>query len=137
MLSMVPTQAIGFHDIEKRMEVQNIQSQAHKAKLQEIDQRIKKLQETTLSENAAKLIEAKRHYMEVTQRVINVSDIMEGGGNQGLLFILMSFDTIVPQTYPSFTTKRTLHHPWRRTHAYAIRIHSRPTTTIRTVPWHA
>ncbi|KAI8335930.1 nucleoporin complex subunit 54-domain-containing protein [Chlamydoabsidia padenii] len=67
---MVPTQAIGFQDIEKRMEAQNLQSQAHKAKLQEIDEKIKKLQETTLLENANKLVEAKRQYMEVTQRVI-------------------------------------------------------------------
>jgi hypothetical protein len=107
---MVPTQAIGFQDIEKRMEAQNLQSQAHKAKLQEIDQRIKKLQETTLLENAAKLIEAKRHCMEVTQRVIKVSR-----GFRHTFFFFFYTDTIlvtlVPQTYPSFATKRTLHHP--------------------------
>ncbi|ORZ12727.1 nucleoporin complex subunit 54-domain-containing protein [Absidia repens] len=67
---MVPTLAIGFSDIDKRMEAQNLLSQAHKAKLQEINDKVKKLQETTLLENANKLMEAKRQYMEITQRVI-------------------------------------------------------------------
>ncbi|CAO3596565.1 unnamed protein product [Absidia cylindrospora] len=67
---MVPTLAIGFSDIDKRMEAQNVLAQAHKAKLQEINEKVKKLQETTLLENANKLMEAKRQYMEITQRVI-------------------------------------------------------------------
>jgi nuclear pore complex protein Nup54 len=76
---MVPTLAIGFSDIEKRMEAQNLLSQAHKAKLQEINDKVKKLQETTLLENANKLMEAKRQYMEITQRVIRVRKEKKGG----------------------------------------------------------
>ncbi|KAI8093339.1 nucleoporin complex subunit 54-domain-containing protein [Halteromyces radiatus] len=67
---MVPTLAIGFGDIQKRMEVQSQQSQAHKSKLLEIDEKIKKMKESTLRDNATKLMEAKRQYMEITQRVI-------------------------------------------------------------------
>lgn len=116
---MVPTLAIGFNDIEKRMEAQNLLSQAHKAKLQEINEKVKKLQETTLLENANKLMEAKRQYMEITQRVIRVREKKKRG--EGICYQVCMILTlsiffffiypIVPQAYPSFTAKRTIHYP--------------------------
>lgn len=71
---MVPVLAVGFTDIEKRMEIQRLTSEAHKAKLTELDQRMKKIQLSNIQENAIKLMEAKRQYMELVQRVIKVKN---------------------------------------------------------------
>lgn len=70
--TMVPALAIGFDDVQKRMEQQEKLSQAHADKLLQIQEILKKIQHKDIVETANKLTEYKRRHMEAAQRVIKV-----------------------------------------------------------------
>ena len=69
----VPALAIGFDDVQKRMDEQHKLSEAHSAKLAEIETMIKEIQKKSQLETAVKLEEYKRKHMQAAQRVIKVS----------------------------------------------------------------
>lgn len=68
----VPALAIGFDDVQKRMDEQHKLSEAHAAKLAEIQTLIKEIQKRSQLETAVKLDEYKRKHMQAAQRVIKV-----------------------------------------------------------------
>lgn len=70
---MVPALAIGFDDVEKRMDEQNKLSQAHLDKLNQIQTLLKEIQKKSQLETAVKLNEYKRRHMQTVQRVIKVN----------------------------------------------------------------
>ncbi|KAJ1558846.1 hypothetical protein HK096_002259 [Nowakowskiella sp. JEL0078] len=67
---MVPALAIGFGDIKKRMEQQEAFNLAHKAKLQEIRERLDKIERDRHLETAMKLKEFQRRHMQLAARVL-------------------------------------------------------------------
>lgn len=69
---MVPALAVGFDDIEKRMEQQKSLSEAHNAQLNKIQEILKKIQLKDMLETKNKLADYKRKHMEAAQRVIKV-----------------------------------------------------------------
>lgn len=71
----VPALAIGFDDVQKRMDEQHKLSEAHSAKLAEIEAMIKEIQKKSQLETAVKLDEYKRKHMQAAQRVIKVSAV--------------------------------------------------------------
>jgi nuclear pore complex protein Nup54 len=73
---MVPALAIGFDDVQKRLDQQHRLSEAHSAKLAEIQEILKKIQLKDMLETATKLAEYKRKHMEAAQRVIKVRIII-------------------------------------------------------------
>ncbi|CAO3625218.1 unnamed protein product [Cunninghamella echinulata] len=115
---MVPVLAVGFTDIEKRMEVQKLTSEAHKAKLAELDQRMKKIQLSNIQENAMRLMEAKRQYMELTQRVIKFLKHTQVLRHKGLSItheeevMRTSFETIQDQLQRSEQIRGTFSQMW-------------------------
>lgn len=70
---MVPALAVGFEDVEKRLEQQRLLCEAHNAKLVLMQDILKKIQLKDMLETATKLAEYKRRHMEAAQRVIKVS----------------------------------------------------------------
>lgn len=71
-VNRVPALAIGFDDVQKRMDEQHRLSEAHGAKLAEIQTLIKEIQKRSQLETAVKLDEYKRKHMQAAQRVIKV-----------------------------------------------------------------
>ena len=69
---MVPALAIGFDDVQKRMDQQYRLSEAHDAKLKELETILNKIKTSRLVETAAKLNECKQRHMETAQRLIKV-----------------------------------------------------------------
>ncbi|KAG0164578.1 hypothetical protein DFQ28_010097 [Apophysomyces sp. BC1034] len=69
---MVPTLAIGFGDVTKRMDAQGKQAEAHEAKLRELETKVKKIQQSSTVETAAKIVEYKQKHMELAQRVVKI-----------------------------------------------------------------
>lgn len=69
---MVPALAIGFEDVQKRMDQQQRLSEAHSEKLLQIQDILKKIQLKDMLETATKVAEYKRKHMEAAQRVIKV-----------------------------------------------------------------
>ncbi|CAO3609875.1 unnamed protein product [Cunninghamella blakesleeana] len=115
---MVPVLAVGFTDIEKRMEIQKLTSEAHKVKLDELDQRMKKIQTVNIQENLIKLNEAKRQYMELVQRVIKFLKHTQVLRHKGLSItheeevMRTSFETIQDQLQRSEQIRGTFSQMW-------------------------
>jgi nuclear pore complex protein Nup54 len=70
---LVPALAIGFDDVQKRMDEQHKLSEAHSAKLAELEAILKNIQRKSQLEIAKKLEEYKRRHMQTAQRVIKVN----------------------------------------------------------------
>ncbi|KAI8986344.1 nucleoporin complex subunit 54-domain-containing protein [Pilobolus umbonatus] len=81
---MVPALAVGFDDVQKRINMQHKLSEAHMSKLNEIANLIKKLQQKDKEETASKLEEYKRKHMETTQRVLALLKYTQVLRNKGL-----------------------------------------------------
>ncbi|KAI8343612.1 nucleoporin complex subunit 54-domain-containing protein [Chlamydoabsidia padenii] len=69
---MVPVLAVGFEDVLKRMNIQDQQSELHKEKLEEIDQRLETVRRKYELGSRARLEEHKRRHADLTQRVIRL-----------------------------------------------------------------
>jgi nuclear pore complex protein Nup54 len=69
---MVPALAIGFDDVQKRMDEQHKLSEAHSAKLAELETILKDIQKKSQLDTAVKLEDYKRRHMQTAQRVIKV-----------------------------------------------------------------
>ncbi|KAF7725366.1 hypothetical protein EC973_009633 [Apophysomyces ossiformis] len=69
---MVPTLAVGFGDVMKRMDAQAKQAEAHEAKLNELDAKVKKIQQSSTVDATAKINEYKQKHMELSQRVVRI-----------------------------------------------------------------
>ncbi|KAL7324758.1 hypothetical protein PS15p_209903 [Mucor circinelloides] len=80
----VPALAIGFDDVQKRMDEQHKLSEAHSAKLAEIETMIKEIQKKSQLETAVKLEEYKRKHMQAAQRVIKFLKYAQVLRNKGL-----------------------------------------------------
>ncbi|KAF1800522.1 nucleoporin complex subunit 54-domain-containing protein [Mucor lusitanicus] len=80
----VPALAIGFDDVQKRMDEQHKLSEAHSAKLAEIEAMIKEIQNKSQLETAVKLDEYKRKHMQAAQRVIKFLKYAQVLRNKGL-----------------------------------------------------
>ncbi|KAK4512736.1 ubiquinol--cytochrome-c reductase subunit 6 [Mucor velutinosus] len=80
----VPALAIGFDDVQKRMDEQHKLSEAHSAKLAEIETTIKEIQKKSQLETAVKLDEYKRKHMQAAQRVIKFLKYAQVLRNKGL-----------------------------------------------------
>ncbi|ORY98951.1 nucleoporin complex subunit 54-domain-containing protein [Syncephalastrum racemosum] len=81
---MVPTLAVGFEDVKKRMEIQEKQAGAHSAALEAIQDKLNKLKTIHAQETAARIEEYKRRQMELTQRVIAFIKCTQVLRNKGL-----------------------------------------------------
>lgn len=82
--TLVPALAIGFDDVQKRLDQQHRLSEAHSAKLKEIQDILKKIQSKDMVETATKLAEYKRKHMEAAQRVIKFLKYTQVLRNKGL-----------------------------------------------------
>ncbi|GAA5812264.1 hypothetical protein MFLAVUS_005714 [Mucor flavus] len=82
--TMVPALAVGFEDVEKRMEQQRLLCEAHNAKLVLMQDILKKIQLKDMLETATKLAEYKRRHMEAAQRVIKFLKYTQVLRNKGL-----------------------------------------------------
>lgn len=69
---LVPALAIGFDDVQKRMDEQHKLSEAHSAKLAELEAILKDIQKKSQLGTVKKLEEYKRRHMQTAQRVIKV-----------------------------------------------------------------
>ncbi|ORX49847.1 hypothetical protein DM01DRAFT_1347656 [Hesseltinella vesiculosa] len=69
---LVPTLAVGFTDLQKRMDAQNVQSQAYDNKLQEIRTKLEKMQQHSTVDSADKFKRATEKQRVLVQRVIQV-----------------------------------------------------------------
>ncbi|KAJ3130540.1 hypothetical protein HK098_000105 [Nowakowskiella sp. JEL0407] len=69
---MVPVLATGFGDIKKRMEHQEAYNTAHKAKLEEIRERLDQVEKVRHLETTVKLKEYQRRHMQIAARVLMV-----------------------------------------------------------------
>ncbi|KAG2172778.1 hypothetical protein INT43_000125 [Umbelopsis isabellina] len=67
---MVPVRAVGFEALRTRIETQDKQCQAHKIKLEQLEQKIKEVRRKHNIETVVKLQEYKRRHVDLTQRVI-------------------------------------------------------------------
>ena len=70
---MVPVLAVGFQDLKKRMESQELQTNAHKAKLEEIRSSIVELERHHYLVTLSKLKEYQRRQAAVVHKVLQVS----------------------------------------------------------------
>ncbi|CEP18934.1 hypothetical protein [Parasitella parasitica] len=80
----VPALAIGFDDVQKRMDQQHKLSEAHSVKLAEIQAMIKEIQKKSQLETSVKLDEYKRKHIKATQRVIKCLKYAQVLRNKGL-----------------------------------------------------
>lgn len=71
-IRLVPALAIGFDDVQKRLDMQSKLSEAHSAKLKELEQALTKIQTSCLTATASKLDECKQRHMELAQRLVKV-----------------------------------------------------------------
>lgn len=67
---MVPVRAVGFEALRTRIETQDRQCQAHRIKLEQLDQKMKEVRRKHTIETIVKLQEYKRRHIDLTQRVI-------------------------------------------------------------------
>ncbi|CAO3659524.1 unnamed protein product [Umbelopsis vinacea] len=67
---MVPTLAVGFDDVRKRMEGQYRQSAVFKDRLEAIDQKLEQIQRKHVLETMTRLAEHKRRHIDLTRRTI-------------------------------------------------------------------
>ncbi|SAM07789.1 hypothetical protein [Absidia glauca] len=74
---MVPVLAVGFEDVLKRMNIQDQQSELHKEKLEELDQRLETVQRKYDLASQARLDEHKRRHADLTQRVIRLLRVVQ------------------------------------------------------------
>ncbi|KAG1465029.1 hypothetical protein G6F46_006190 [Rhizopus delemar] len=81
---MVPALAIGFDDVQKRMDQQYRLSEAHDTKLKELETILNKIKTSRLVETAAKLNECKQRHMETVQRLIKFLKYAQVLRNKGL-----------------------------------------------------
>ncbi|KAI8339304.1 nucleoporin complex subunit 54-domain-containing protein [Blakeslea trispora] len=82
--TLVPALAIGFGDIEKRMEQQHKLSDAHNAKLEEIRILLKEIQRKSQLETTRKIEEYKRTHMQTAQRLVTLLKYAQVLRNKGL-----------------------------------------------------
>ncbi|KAG2197670.1 hypothetical protein INT47_002377 [Mucor saturninus] len=82
--TMVPALAIGFDDVQKRMDQQQRLSEAHSEKLLQIQEILKKIHLKDMLETATKVAEYKRRHMEAAQRVIKFLKYAQVLRNKGL-----------------------------------------------------
>ncbi|KAI8369271.1 nucleoporin complex subunit 54-domain-containing protein [Radiomyces spectabilis] len=77
---MVPALAVGFEDLKKRIDAQENQSAAHKAKLTDIETKIKRLQQKEMQDTYTKLSEYKRRHMDLAQRFLKHAQVLRNKG---------------------------------------------------------
>ncbi|KAI8066983.1 nucleoporin complex subunit 54-domain-containing protein [Gilbertella persicaria] len=82
--TMVPALAVGFEDVDKRMQEQQKMSEAHTAKLAEVQTLLKEVQRKDQLVTAVKLEESKRRHMQTRQRVITLLKYAQVLRNKGL-----------------------------------------------------
>ncbi|KAI8328704.1 nucleoporin complex subunit 54-domain-containing protein [Choanephora cucurbitarum] len=82
--TMVPALAIGFDDIKKRMDQQQRLSEAHNAKLDEIQILLKEIQRKSQLETTKKIEEYKRRHMQTAQRLVTLLKYAQVLRNKGL-----------------------------------------------------
>ncbi|OBZ88505.1 Nucleoporin nup44 [Choanephora cucurbitarum] len=82
--TMVPALAIGFDDIQKRMDQQQRLSDAHNAKLDEIQILLKEIQRKSQLETTKKIEEYKRRHMQTAQRLVTLLKYAQVLRNKGL-----------------------------------------------------
>ncbi|CDH49667.1 nucleoporin nup44 [Lichtheimia corymbifera JMRC:FSU:9682] len=70
--TMVPVLATGFGDVLKRMEMQDIQLDAHKKTMMEIGERLETVQQKYMLGSLVKLDEQRRRHTDLTQRLIRM-----------------------------------------------------------------
>ncbi|RKP09042.1 nucleoporin complex subunit 54-domain-containing protein, partial [Thamnocephalis sphaerospora] len=69
---LVPVLAVGFGDLEKRVEQQRLQTGAHDSTLAELRERLNKLRQAHDLHNAARLAESRRCQLALMQRVLDL-----------------------------------------------------------------
>ena len=74
-IRLVPALAIGFDDVQKRLDMQYKLSEAHSEKLKELEQVLTKIQTSCLTATISKLDECKQRHMELAQRLVKVTSI--------------------------------------------------------------
>ncbi|KAI8074616.1 nucleoporin complex subunit 54-domain-containing protein [Gongronella butleri] len=67
---MVPTLAVGFKDLNARTEAQSRQSQAHRLKLKELDDRLQAIRRDRITANQQRIDQIKADMVDQIQRVI-------------------------------------------------------------------
>lgn len=72
-IRLVPALAIGFDDVQKRLDMQSKLSEAHSEKLKELEQVLTKIQTSCLTATISKLDECKQRHMELAQRLVKVN----------------------------------------------------------------
>ncbi|ORX88786.1 hypothetical protein K493DRAFT_74561 [Basidiobolus meristosporus CBS 931.73] len=112
---MVPVLAVGFDDIKKRTEQQEMQALAHKAKLEEIADKIKKLQEKHSLDTLVKMKEYKRRHMDLAHRVLQLMKQVQVLRNKGY--------SIRPEEEALKTRLENLHLELRKPSQYRSRLH--------------
>ncbi|KAJ3114447.1 hypothetical protein HDU96_002067 [Phlyctochytrium bullatum] len=80
---MVPVLAIGFADLKKRMEQQEVAGQAHKAKLLDLMKQLEKVERKHYLETSIKLEEYKRRHLELSHRVLRIMKMVLVLRNKG------------------------------------------------------
>ncbi|KAI7880127.1 hypothetical protein K492DRAFT_178138 [Lichtheimia hyalospora FSU 10163] len=70
--TMVPVLATGFGDVLKRMEMQDIQLDAHRKTMMEIGERLETVQQKYMLGSLVKLDEQRRRHTDLTQRLIRM-----------------------------------------------------------------
>ena len=75
--SMVPVLAVGFQDIKKRLEAQELQTTAHKLKLSEIAQDLEEMERKHHLVILMKMKEYQRRQNVIIHKVLQVSFILE------------------------------------------------------------
>ncbi|KAI8612109.1 nucleoporin complex subunit 54-domain-containing protein [Chytriomyces sp. MP71] len=80
---MVPVLAVGFEDLKKRVSEQDAMSDMHKAKLEELAERLNAIERKHYLETTVKLEEYKRRHVELSQRVLSMMKTVEILRNKG------------------------------------------------------
>ncbi|KAF8939604.1 hypothetical protein BGZ58_009210 [Dissophora ornata] len=81
---MVPTLAVGFEDLKKRMESQNEMTEMQRIKLDEIEAKMNVIMEFHLIQTAAKVREFKRRHIQLAQRVLTLMKRVQILRNRGV-----------------------------------------------------
>ncbi|ORE11480.1 hypothetical protein BCV72DRAFT_106694 [Rhizopus microsporus var. microsporus] len=82
--TLVPALAIGFDDVQKRLDMQSKLSEAHSEKLKELEQVLTKIQTSCLTATISKLDECKQRHMELAQRLVKFLKYAQVLRNKGL-----------------------------------------------------
>ncbi|RCH82856.1 hypothetical protein CU098_000567 [Rhizopus stolonifer] len=67
---MVPALAIGYEDVQKRIDQQNKLSDAHNGKLKELETVMNKIKDIHLSKTNMRINESKQRFMDIAQRLL-------------------------------------------------------------------